>query len=327
MVRCIKPDPRAAQGLHDRRPRLRHRRLPRRRLRVAQGRDQAARFDRDTAKRIRTKTYFGQELVARPRRLALMNLYLHQVEPHITLGDSIYEAPTSQRFDVDPHQPAVRHQGRQPGARPRRLRRRDQQQAAQLPPARPDASSSPVAAPRSSCPTTCSSPTRPARSSRSSWRTATSTPSCAARAAPSAPTPRAPRPTSSSSPRVEPTKRTWIYDARANVPKITKKSSAAHRRALRRVRAAATATTPTARPSAPRATRPTAAGAASASTRSRSAHYKLDGFKWLRDEELDDPDEILDPAELVTDAIAELQAAVTELHELQKLLDDAEIAA
>jgi SAM-dependent methyltransferase len=57
-------------------------------------------FDRDTAKRIRTKTYYGQELVARPRRLALMNLYLHQVEPHIRLGDSIYEAPTSQRFDV-----------------------------------------------------------------------------------------------------------------------------------------------------------------------------------------------------------------------------------
>ena len=43
-------------------------------------------FDREIAKRIRTKTYFGQELVARPRRLALMNLYLHQVEPHITLG-------------------------------------------------------------------------------------------------------------------------------------------------------------------------------------------------------------------------------------------------
>ena len=29
-----------------------------------------------------------------------MNLYLHQVEPHITLGDSIYEVPSSQRFDV-----------------------------------------------------------------------------------------------------------------------------------------------------------------------------------------------------------------------------------
>src|SRR4051812_39766859 len=57
-------------------------------------------LDRDVAKRIRTKTYYGQELVARPRRLALMNLYLHQVEPHIALGDSIYEVPGSERFDV-----------------------------------------------------------------------------------------------------------------------------------------------------------------------------------------------------------------------------------
>ncbi len=29
-----------------------------------------------------------------------MNLYLHQVEPQIALGDSIYEAPSGQRFDV-----------------------------------------------------------------------------------------------------------------------------------------------------------------------------------------------------------------------------------
>ena len=57
-------------------------------------------LDRETAIRVRTRTYFGQELVERPRRLALMNLYLHQVEPHITLGDSIYEVPTGQRFDV-----------------------------------------------------------------------------------------------------------------------------------------------------------------------------------------------------------------------------------
>lgn len=57
-------------------------------------------FDRETALRIRRRTYFGQELVPRPRRLALMNLYLHQVEPRIALGDSIYEAPLSQRYDV-----------------------------------------------------------------------------------------------------------------------------------------------------------------------------------------------------------------------------------
>lgn len=57
-------------------------------------------IDRVVAKRVRTKTYHGQDLVARPRRLALMNLYLHGIEPVITLGDTIYEPPSSQRFDV-----------------------------------------------------------------------------------------------------------------------------------------------------------------------------------------------------------------------------------
>lgn len=57
-------------------------------------------IDRDIAKRLKKQTYFAQELVARPRRMALMNLYLHGVEPHITLGDTIYDPPGDQRFDV-----------------------------------------------------------------------------------------------------------------------------------------------------------------------------------------------------------------------------------
>jgi len=57
-------------------------------------------LDRTLAKRVRTKTYYGEDLVARPRRLALMNLYLHGIEPSIALGDTIYEPPSSQRFDV-----------------------------------------------------------------------------------------------------------------------------------------------------------------------------------------------------------------------------------
>ncbi len=48
-------------------------------------------IERDKAKRIKTKTYYGQELVPRPRRLSLMNLFLHGLEPHIYLGDAIYE--------------------------------------------------------------------------------------------------------------------------------------------------------------------------------------------------------------------------------------------
>jgi type I restriction enzyme M protein len=64
------------------------------------GQTKGGALDRDTAKRVRKKTYFGQDLVARPRRLALMNLFLHGLEPTIVLGDTIYEAPSSDRFDV-----------------------------------------------------------------------------------------------------------------------------------------------------------------------------------------------------------------------------------
>ena len=57
-------------------------------------------FDRADAKRIKTSTYYGQDLVPRPRRLALMNLFLHGVEPHIYLGHTIYEPDRGERYDV-----------------------------------------------------------------------------------------------------------------------------------------------------------------------------------------------------------------------------------
>jgi type I restriction enzyme M protein len=57
-------------------------------------------LDRETSKRVKRKTYFGTELVARPRRLALMNLFLHGVEPHIELQDAIYTTPGGTKFDV-----------------------------------------------------------------------------------------------------------------------------------------------------------------------------------------------------------------------------------
>jgi type I restriction enzyme M protein len=57
-------------------------------------------FERPDAKRIKTSTYFGQDLVPRPRRLALMNLFLHGVEPHINIGDTIYEPDRGERYDV-----------------------------------------------------------------------------------------------------------------------------------------------------------------------------------------------------------------------------------
>lgn len=57
-------------------------------------------LDRKDVRRIRTATYYGQDLVPRPRRLALMNLYLHGIEPTIHLGDTIGEPDRGERFDV-----------------------------------------------------------------------------------------------------------------------------------------------------------------------------------------------------------------------------------
>jgi type I restriction enzyme M protein len=48
-------------------------------------------IERKDIKRIRSATYYGQDLVPRPRRLALMNLFLHGLETKIYLGDTIYE--------------------------------------------------------------------------------------------------------------------------------------------------------------------------------------------------------------------------------------------
>ncbi|MBN2802294.1 MAG: SAM-dependent DNA methyltransferase [Deltaproteobacteria bacterium] len=56
-------------------------------------------LERKDIKRIKTATYFGQDLVPRPRRLALMNLFLHGLEPRIYLGDSIYEPDRGERYD------------------------------------------------------------------------------------------------------------------------------------------------------------------------------------------------------------------------------------
>ena len=55
---------------------------------------------REDAQRIKNRTYYGTELVPRPRRLCLMNLYLHDLEANIYLGDSIYEPDPGKRYDV-----------------------------------------------------------------------------------------------------------------------------------------------------------------------------------------------------------------------------------
>lgn len=56
-------------------------------------------LERDEIKRIKEKTYYGYELVARPARLAMMNLFLHGVTTEIRIGDTIYELYDGKKFD------------------------------------------------------------------------------------------------------------------------------------------------------------------------------------------------------------------------------------
>ena len=50
--------------------------------------------------RVRKQAYYGQELVVRPYRLGLMNMFLHGIDANITLGDSIYnQEVTSENWD------------------------------------------------------------------------------------------------------------------------------------------------------------------------------------------------------------------------------------
>ena len=324
MVRCIKPDPRVAKEFAIGDP--------------ACGtggflvaayewlKDQTGgAFDRETALRIRKQTYFGQELVARPRRLALMNLYLHQVEPHIALGDSIYETPSSQRFDVILTNPPFGTRGaNQSPDRDDFVISTSNKQLNFLQHVltilKPGGRAAVVVPDNVLFATQagevfkvlmedCDVHTvlRNTRGTFSPYTEGTKTNVIFFTKGP-------------------PTERTWIYDARANVPKITKKS-----RPLMASQFAeferCYGEDPNGR--SKRSETDSADGRWRCFTihQVKERHYKLDSFKWIRDEELDDPDELPEPEELITEAMEELHLALDDLADIQRLLDGSGEAA
>jgi type I restriction enzyme M protein len=282
-------------------------------------------FARDDAKRIKTRTYYGQDLVPRPRRLALMNLYLHQVEPHITLGDSIYETPPSQRFDVILTNPPFGTKGaNQAPVRDDFVVETSNKQLNFLQHVLT------LLKPGGRCAIVVPDNVLFADQAGEVFKVLME--DCNVHTVLRCPRGTFAPYTAGTKTNVlfftkgEPTKTLWVYDARANVPTITKKSrplTEAHFAEFERCYG----DDPLGR----------AKRSASDSLDDRwrsfaldeiiERGYKIDSFKWLRDEGLDDPDEILDPAELVTDALVELQAAVGELHALQKLIDPPEVLA
>ena len=71
-----------------------------------------------------------------------------------------------------------------------------------------------------------------------------------------------------------------------------------------------------------RATSEATAGASFRIAEVKERDFKLDGFKWLKDEALEDADELPEPEELATDAIVELSAAVEDLNAVLVALEN-----
>jgi type I restriction enzyme M protein len=278
-----------------------------------------AAIDRGLAKRLRTGTYFGQELVERPRRLALMNLYLHGLEPHIKIGDSIYEVPDGQRFDVVLTNPPFGTKGanQAPDRDDFTIETSNKQlnflqhvmtilkkggRAAVVVPDNclfADQAGEVFKILTEDC--SLHTVLRLPNGTFTPYSPGTKTNVVFFMKGP-------------------PTETVWVYDARTNVPRITKKDRPLTPEYFKEFEKCFGAD-PNGR----------AKRRASDSKEDRwrsfnieevkARDYKIDGLKWLKDESLDDADELPEPDELATDAISELEAAVEGLNAILKALE------
>jgi type I restriction enzyme M protein len=318
MVRCIKPDPRAVKDFKIGDP--------------ACGtggflvaayewllQQTGGALDRGIAKRIRAQTYYGQDLVGRPRRLALMNLYLHQVDPHIRLGDSIYEAPAADRFDVVLTNPPFGTKGaNQAPERDDFVIQTSNKQLNfiqhVLTILKPGGRAAIVV------------PDNVLFAGQAGEVFQILMEDCDVHTVL-----RSPRGTFS--PYTEgtktnvifftkgkPTERVWIFDARANVPKITKKSRPLTPKQFQEFEACF-GNDPNGRSDRAESDSPAGRWKSFSIDEVKNKHFKLDAFKWIRDEEFDDPDDLPEPEELVTEAMEELQLALDDLADIQRLLE------
>lgn len=274
----------------------------------------------DVAQRVRAKTYFGEELVPRPRRLALMNLYLHQVEPSITLGDSIYETPGSQRFDVILTNPPFGTKGanQAPEREDFTITTSNKQLnfiQHVLTILKPGGRAAVV------LPDNC------LFADQAGEVFQILTHDCALHTVL-----RLPRGTFTPYAagvktnviffmKGQPTQTVWIYDARTNVPGITKKDrplTPAYFTDFERYYGS----DPNGRSPRREEDAPEDRWRRFSIAEVAARDFKLDGLKWLKEESLDDEGDLPEPEELATDAIAELEMAVEELNSILLLLEN-----
>lgn len=280
-------------------------------------------LDRDIAKRIRTKTYYGQELVSRPRRLALMNLFLHGVSPTIVLGDTILEGRIDQRFDCILTNPPFGTKGanQSPNREDFTVETSNKQLNFLqhiLTVLKPGGRAAVV------LPDNC------LFADQAGEVFEILTKDCTLHTVL-----RLPRGTFSPySQGVKAnvvfftkdyaTETTWIYDCRSNIPGITKKD-----RPLTLQHFAEFEKCFGPNPDGRDSNKFHRDPMHSKDGRWRSFHisevkqrdFKLDSFKWIKDDSIEDADELPEPEELVAGAIAELEGAVAELNAVLELLE------
>jgi type I restriction enzyme M protein len=267
--------------------------------------------------KVRSGTYFGQELVSRPRRLALMNLYLHGLEPEIKLGDSIDEVPDGRRFDVVLTNPPFGNKGaNQVPARGDLPVKTSNKQLNFLQHVitllKPGGRAAVIV------PDNCLF----ADQAGEVFRVLTA--ECDLHTVLRLPNGTFTPYSAGTKTNVvfftkgRPTETVWVYDARTNVPRITKKD-----RPLTQSHLAAFEVCYGRDPDG-RARR-SAADSREERWRSfsiaevRARDFKIDGLKWLREESLED--DLPEPEELASDAIAELESAMQELASVIELLN------
>jgi type I restriction enzyme M protein len=276
-------------------------------------------LDREIAKRVKRQTYFGNELVARPRRMALMNLYLHGLDPQIVLGDSIYEVPDGRRFDVVLTNPPFGTKGanQAPEREDFTIRTSNKQlnflqhvmtilkpggRAAVVVPDNclfADQAGEVFQILTEDCalhtvlrlPNGTFSPYSPGTKTNVVFFT-----------------------------KGYPTEHVWLYDARTNTPGITKKDrqlSPAHFAAFERCYGPDPNGRGKRKPSDSKEDR----WRRFSLDEVKARDYKIDSLKWLKDDSLDDADNLPPPEELATEAIGELEAAVEELGLILEMLE------
>ncbi len=281
---------------------------------------QGGALEREPAKRIRSKTYFGQDLVPRPRRLALMNLYLHGLEPVIGLGDSIYEAYSGPRHDVILTNPPFGTKGaNQAPEREDFIVPTSNKQLNFLQHVmtilKPGGRAAVVV------PDNCLF----ADQAGEVFKVLTE--DCDLHTVLRLPngtfTPYSPGTKTNvifftKGPATE---TTWIYDARTNVPGITKKDRPLTREHFAEFERCF-GRDPNGRAKRSEKDSKEDRWRPFPISEVKERAYKLDGLKWLKDDSLDDPDNLPEPEELATEAIEELRGAVEELNAVLALLEN-----